>query len=273
MILKLINIVYFLFLRLKRKVVFVNFFAGECNVGDLLNLSLVEYYSDGKKAVCFPGIKNFKHFLIVGSIIDSMNKNSVVLGSGTNDILKLDMLNSIGQIKALRGHITKNIIERKFDIKLNVALGDFALLYPRIYNPPITKKFKVGLILHYADEGNEFADKIEKYGGKIISVKQDPKSFVNSIKECECILSSSMHGVILSDAYQIPNKQIILSNNIIGADIKFSDYYSTTDKPNEKGITIDSKNVDIALLLKGCSIKRYLYNVDILESIIKEQLI
>jgi pyruvyltransferase len=47
--------------------------------------------------------------------------------------------------------------------------------------------------------------------------------------ECKIVLSSSLHGLVLADSFQIPNKRIVLSNNIIGGDFKFKDYYSGID--------------------------------------------
>ena len=40
------------------------------------------------------------------------------------------------------------------------------------------------------------------------------------------ILSSSLHGMIFADSYDIPNAHLLLSKKVIGGDYKFKDYRS-----------------------------------------------
>ena len=44
--------------------------------------------------------------------------------------------------------------------------------------------------------------------------------------QCKFILSSALHGLICADSLNIPNKHIILGNDVIGGEYKFKDYYS-----------------------------------------------
>jgi hypothetical protein len=46
-----------------------------------------------------------------------------------------------------------------------------------------------------------------------------------AIHSCDFILSSSMHGLIVADAFSVPNRRVRLSAGII-SDFKFVDYYS-----------------------------------------------
>lgn len=69
---------------------------------------------------------------------------------------------------------------------------------------------------------------------------------------CKCVLSSSLHGLIVADALGVPNRRIVLSDKIIGGDLKFDDYYSVYfDKAEDAPVTIDlrketidEKNID-----------------------------
>jgi pyruvyltransferase len=85
--------------------------------------------------------------------------------------------------------------------------------------------------------------------------------FINELASCDYILSSSLHGLILSDAYGIPNKWISISNNLSGREFKFKDYYSTTAHPQE---TCDylKDNSDLQVLIQcissHASIKKYM---------------
>lgn len=270
MILKIIDLFKKLIQRNKGKVVFVNYYDGTVNVGDLLHFEIVEHYLK-KEAVKPPLVKHFKHILMVGSIIDSANKNSILLGCGSNDPLKLKGHGHFGEIKAVRGENTKEIIESQLGKELDIALGDFGLLLPRIYSPKVSTKHKLGLVLHYVDVDHPIAELVSKMGGIIISVRQKPKDFIDQIKSCEVVLSSSMHGCILCDAYNVKNKRIILSENITGADFKFSDYYSVTNNPLEQGVIIeqDCTEVEINNAIVQASVKSYIHNLDDLEDIVK----
>ena len=45
-----------------------------------------------------------------------------------------------------------------------------------------------------------------------------------------------MHGLIAADSFCIPNIRIILSDNIIGKDFKYNDYYSVFGIENHNKI-------------------------------------
>ena len=53
---------------------------------------------------------------------------------------------------------------------------------------------------------------------------------MKGICSCEKILSSSLHGLIVSDAYQIPNCWIELTGKISGGHFKYYDYASSVNR-------------------------------------------
>jgi pyruvyltransferase len=57
--------------------------------------------------------------------------------------------------------------------------------------------------------------------------------------ECEKIISSSLHGLIISDAYGIPNARVNVSNKLFGGDFKFIDYYKSVDRGNDFGLQLE----------------------------------
>lgn len=59
---------------------------------------------------------------------------------------------------------------------------------------------------------------------RIIDPRLPIEDFVNQLCSCEYIFSSSLHGLIIADAYNIPNKRAIFGNKLIGGDFKFNDY-------------------------------------------------
>ena len=71
----------------------------------------------------------------------------------------------------------------------------------------------------------------------VLDVAQGPAEFVSKLVQCERVASSSLHGLILADSYNVPNIRIQITPNVIGGDFKFQDYYSTTSSPNGKKST------------------------------------
>ncbi|MCE9909133.1 polysaccharide pyruvyl transferase family protein [Hafnia paralvei] len=259
---------FYIKLKIKKNIIPLCYFDGVPNVGDELNIKLVSDIS-GYEPVKPPNIKLFQHLCAVGSVLSSMNSKSIVWGSGLISEDAINYVSHIGDIRAVRGELTKKKIEEHFNIKLNVPMGDPALLIPFFVQPVSTKKkHAFGLVLHYADNNHPIKEMAEKLGGEVIDVGLPVEDFINKINLCEKILSSSMHGLILSDAYNIPNQRIILSDNIIGGNFKFRDYYSTTSEPDSEGVIL-SKSItcaEIQQALSMASVKKYIYNLNSLMS-------
>jgi len=251
------------------KYVYVRYFKDVPNVGDLINVDIIEHYS-GKKVVFPVGCSIHKHYLCVGSVIHNMNKNSTVVGSG---LLSPDFLKKVkrkGNIKSVRGNLTVEHLKKQSLSNQEFILGDPALIFPKIYSPKIEKKYKFGLILHYVDEGHNIAEIVSKLGGAIIDVKQSPVPFINQLLQCEKVLSSSMHGLILADAYNVPNKRIKLSNKLTGGDFKFRDYYSTTTMPDENFIEVSQcpNENEVVSYFQSCTVKQTNLNLTELENVL-----
>lgn len=132
------------------------------------------------------------------------------------------------RIRAVRGRMT---LERLGSLAPeNTALGDPGLLaniaFPEFQSLP--KRFKVGLIPHYVDQGDVRVRQFSALSGvRLINVLRPVPEVLRNISECDLILSSSLHGLIVSESYGIPNYWIQLGDDVIGGRYKFDDYYST----------------------------------------------
>lgn len=139
-------------------------------------------------------------------------------------------------IHAVRGQITLDILRRVgFVNGLNIALGDPGLLYPKLFgiNARCSKFWDIGIIPHMSDAplGQFLFERFSKAGlrVKLINVTDSVESVVTEISLCENILSSSLHGLVIADALNIPSRQMLLSYYSIPDDqffLKFRDYYS-----------------------------------------------
>ncbi len=167
----------------------------------------------------------------IGSILKNDLKNSVIWGSG---FIKPPLNNTIiapNKILALRGKLTAAIFEKQ-GIVHNGIYGDPALLFPEIYKPKRSIKFKLGIIPHYTEENKFLASELLTKNKDICIISPMVKdnnylNIIDKINQCENIMSSSLHGLILADAYQIPSLRFkFKKNDIVGGDFKFDDYNS-----------------------------------------------
>lgn len=192
------------------------------NFGDALNYYLLSKLS-GKEVI--HASTNEPHLMAIGSILTSANKNSTVWGAGIAN--KEDSVSPEAKTIAVRGKLSRESCVRAGHIN-EIFLGDPALLMPEFYSPKIEKKYPVGIIPHWVELEkciNYFGDTSEV---KIINPFRDIFSFVDLVLSCEQIFSSSLHGLIIADAYKVPNKWVSFGENIGGDGTKFHDYYSNT---------------------------------------------
>lgn len=162
---------------------------------------------------------------------------------------------------ALRGEKTRSVVEKVLNRDLSsVALGDPGLLMNRLVRPIDKKKVKIGVVSHYVDKGNLLVQQLinENEGAVEIDIIGDPVETLNRINECELILSSAMHGLIAADSLGIPNKWIQISDNLMGGDFKFHDYYSAFGVKAEPWDlrTCDTYAVDVDAVKSGNSVSQ-----------------
>ena len=204
---------------------------GTNNWGDYIAPVLVKYIS-GEEAqyIQSNGFTDEDNvFAIVGSILSWQQKpNLEVWGAG----LMADgqtMLVNPKKVHAVRGPLTRNLLLAQ-GIECPEVYGDPALLFPRFYNPPVEKKYKLGIIPHYVDMDSNWVKSINIEDVKILDIKSETHEFVDSLKQCEKIVSSSLHGLIAADAYGIPNMWLSISNKVGGLGFKFKDYFSSVKR-------------------------------------------
>lgn len=163
----------------------------------------------------------------VGSILHHATSGDVIWGSGLISARHLPQDLDI-RVLAVRGPVTAMVLERIGVPNMkNVVYGDPALLLPRIYNPEIKKVYDYGYIPHYTDYDLVKAhySYMERAGkAKVIDVRDDIETIIDQILSCRSIYSSSLHGLIVADAYRIPNKRVIYKGELVGKDFKFDDY-------------------------------------------------
>jgi len=201
------------------------------NYGDVLGRYLVEKISG--KVVVFAWPKNFSFldyyspiYVTIGSILTNVNYKCIVWGSG---IISQELPIKKAKFLAVRGPQT-----RKFLLNLGYEVpeiyGDPALLLPRYFNPTVNKKYAYGIVPHYNDwnKVNSWFD--DRQDVVIIDMMtNDVESKTKEFLQCERIISSSLHGIIIAHAYGIPAVWQKFSDKVFGDDIKYKDYMESVN--------------------------------------------
>lgn len=133
---------------------------------------------------------------------------------------------------AIRGELSKKKMEGIIEEKLDIPTGDGGLLVDRWVGNNAKKKYSIGIIPHFMEQDHSLINSIKNYykNSVIIDLTDEPRSVLRLISECNTVLSSSLHGLIVSDSFHIPNMHMILyryGERNLGDGFKFSDYYSS----------------------------------------------
>jgi len=224
-----------------RDVIRLDWYRGDRNFGDVLNPLLIGALTG--KSILNVSARYYKneHLLAIGSILDRASSNSIIWGSGFISEQSV-VLEKPKKIYAVRGPKTREkLLNSGIDCPENY--GDPALLMPYVYQPKsnIDKKYKVGIIPHIVDKDVTW---LKQYSNsdeiKIINLQNsNPLKVIDDILECEKIISSSLHGIIVSDTYNIPSLWVKFSNNVKGGDFKFIDYFLSVKRKDKEPIFID----------------------------------
>ena len=129
---------------------------------------------------------------------------------------------------ALRGPLTARNIKGKY------ILADAALLADELV-PLQDKKYDLGLVPHWTDTELEKNKTFLKFNPKIIRVNDDPRKVITEIGQCKKIVSSSLHGIILADAFHLERRIEIAPRMMThahqeGGLFKWKDYHASLDE-------------------------------------------
>lgn len=101
------------------------------------------------------------------------------------------------------------------------------------------KQFDVGVIPHIVDY-----PLVKRNGmfGMLVDMNDTMENVVRNISRCRRTISSSLHGIIISEALGIPCTWARFSDKILGGDFKFKDYYLGTGRRMEDIKCFDFRN-------------------------------
>ena len=249
------------------------YWRGHKNFGDELSPYLIEKIT-GIEPI-HANQKDPNKLVAVGSLLtnDVINSGSIIWGTGTLTKKSLEKspvpflplnrkIKSLLGIKrnpkvyAVRGPLTRDLLINR-NIHCPEVYGDPAILLPNFFKPIDGKaKFSAGLILHHSQDHLINDDSLRSLNIKPITIFREGadqiEKFITEVASCEKIFSTSLHGVIVAQAYGIKAQWIRLSNMPIHADegFKFADYFLGSNQENQTPVVLnDLSEKQIATLL------------------------
>lgn len=192
----------------------------EQNVGDMLSPVVVQYMIDS--IGLHDKSRKTRHLFAIGSIIDSGYQDATVWGSGILNGKKKWWWRFFRKfdIRCVRGPETRKVLQDN-GYRCPEIYGDPAILMPQIYPAPhdVIKEYEYRVVRHlaYAQDARD----------SLSPITSDWKSFINEILKSKLIISSSLHGIILAEAYGIP--AILLREQNMNL-FKYRDYYYSTGR-------------------------------------------
>jgi pyruvyltransferase len=226
------------------------------NFGDLLSLKLVERIVGGPVRTYVKKKLPERKLLAIGSVFYFAVDNDVVWGSGINGktLKKNDYIFTDLDVRAVRGPLTRQFLMEHFNISCPEIYGDPALLLPFFF-PEFQRKenpsYPYVIMPHYADAYLFLNSKYEN----IIFPWEPWDQIIRKILDSKLVISSTLHGIVVAEAFGIPARLLRVTNN--QNIFKYKDYYHGTNRPQFQFAT----SIEQALLMGGelpfqCDLKK-----------------
>ncbi|MDA7759030.1 polysaccharide pyruvyl transferase family protein [Amylibacter sp.] len=220
------------------KLFFYRSSTGKLNFGDELSPEIVSFVS-GRRVRRVS--RNQCDLIAIGSILDKQcslqnkfqNKIRLIISRpvfvwGSGLISDKQKRKPAFIPLALRGKLTKNNLS--LGPELDIPLGDPALFVSQMICHKL-KRCGIGIVPHYTDKGHPLISYFNNIPNvKIIDVERGGSEVCREIASCDFILSSSLHGLVIADAFNIPNYQIRLFDKLKGRNFKFRDYHTALNR-------------------------------------------
>lgn len=227
------------------------------NFGDELSRVIVQLMLARKGLTAEDEIVKRRRMLAIGSILHQAEDDTIVWGTGRNGLIPdrahfFDRLD----VRAVRGPRTAEFLRRR-GIAVPDVFGDPGLLLPRLTGHRFVR----------GNRGPVFVPNLNDYRAgfdfgamsiPVIDPRQAWNVVVDQIVQHDFVLASSLHGLIVAEAFGIPARYVRLTHE--EAEFKYHDYYEGTGR---FGVEV-ANSVDEGLEMKG--VENRGFALDALES-------
>lgn len=162
--------------------------------------------------------------LAVGSVMNALRPRDTVWGTGVQHDRRYPTDGAT--FLAVRGPITRSCID---GVTVPQVYGDPALLLPEVYDPDVEVRHRVGIMPHFVDA----TPARRRYPDALyIDVLSGWRNVIRQVKACERIITTSLHGIVVADAYGIPvTWHGSYSGGLVSENLKFQDHFLGTGRP------------------------------------------
>lgn len=211
------------------------------NLGDYLGFVITSYMLEKKGLSLDTWVKKRKHFACVGSNVFTSFQHLTIWGGGVlfrpnNGNLPYRVFSFLFRypfskydFRAVRGPLTREQV-LKYGHKCPEVYGDPAILMPYIYTPKFEVTHDLLAIAQLQTEA-EFRQKHPDV--YVVSMNtNDYKAVIDAIVSSKKVITSSLHGIILAEAYGVP--AVFYRGLGKRIDFKYLDYYYSTKRYDVK---------------------------------------
>ena len=176
--------------------------------------------------------------IAVGSVLDGLPSSSTsrIWGAGLMTADGAPPSIPAGRILAGRGKSTRDLLGACG----SVARGDPGLLVGH-FASRLPQRYSVGLVPHLSHRGGAtfrtFANSVP--GSVLVDVTASPKKVIRTLSQCGCVVTSSLHGLVVADSLGIPATWVMPDPVILGGDFWFRDCLSVFLEQRAKRSDID----------------------------------
>lgn len=245
----------------------LNWFGGQKNFGDAISPEIVSYVS--RRPVVFARAPRMQ-LVAVGSILGvignvppdiSGDRLPYVWGTGSHhDVLPAPVKSALSRVRiaAVRGPLTAALVGCG-----DIPLGDPGLLAAEMVGPQ-RRSGKIGVVLHYAHQvpvGLVWRLLRDDRVCMIDVTDPDHLSVVRRIGSCRHVISSSLHGLVVADAFGIPNTWMQCPDLFGTPNFKFRDYAGAIGRNFEAPIALSELLQTIDALPAEQDLPKYFDNI------------
>ncbi len=205
------------------------------NLGDALSPILLQHFSDITVTWTPPEDADL---VCCGSVLDVLPTGyaGTVVGSGQLHNHTLTDL-TFATVLGLRGALSRMRVECGDQ---NPVLADPGLLASELVTP-VPNSIEIGVVPHWSDRELWLLEQTKAMRGKyamptLIDPTGDPLEVIAAIGSCRKVVTSTLHGAVVADAFGIPRRVELapaMRNDKAheGSTFKFADYASTLGQP------------------------------------------
>lgn len=201
---------------------------GSLNFGDELGRTITELMLARKGATLFDETAA-RRLLTVGSIMHfAQPTRTVVWGSGRNSLVPdSEHVFEDLDVRAVRGPRTRDFLVRR-GISVPEVFGDPALLLPTLCGNRFVPSRSADVV--FVPNLHDYMTHVDlrNLGMQVIDPRQSWNKVISEIIKYKLVLASSLHGIIVAEAFNIPARYVRLSER--EGLFKYEDYYEGTGR-------------------------------------------